>query len=65
MPRLQGPVGGERQPRRPRAVRVDINTWNARQIIKDAETPNASYAMKVLAIALKRHLTPWFPEYNS
>lgn len=65
---IKGPVGGERRPRRPRGVRVTINTWAAINIIRSVEkldsTDGTHYGLKELVKELKQHLAPWFPEYN-
>jgi translation initiation factor 1 (eIF-1/SUI1) len=53
-------LGGERRPRPPYAVRMDISRYRAREIIRYVElNPNAHYAIKDLANELKEALAPW------
>jgi hypothetical protein len=65
MPRLQGPVGGETRPRRPRAVRLDISYYGALALIRDGATgPSSGYVIQQIVRDLKKHLAPWHPEFK-
>jgi hypothetical protein len=53
-------LGGERRPRPPYAVRVDISRYMAREIIRFAEqNPTTHFAVRELAKELKEALAPW------
>jgi hypothetical protein len=52
-------LGGSKNPIKPYALRVDVPTYQAEAIIKQAEVPGAPYWMTELAKAFSTALAPY------